>query len=53
MSKESEALGKAAGNLGRIVQKGKELAQEERRPPIPVVLPSKGPPTPTEQPPRS
>jgi hypothetical protein len=53
MSKESEALGKAAGNLGRIVQKGKELAAEERRPPTPLPPPEKAPPTPTELPPRS
>jgi hypothetical protein len=53
MSKESDALGKAAGNLGRIVQKGKELAAEERRPPTLPLVPEKAPPTPTEQPPRS
>jgi hypothetical protein len=53
MSRESDALRKAAGNLGRIVQKGKELAAEERRPPTPPPSPEKAPPTLPPQPPRS
>jgi hypothetical protein len=56
MSRESDALGKTIGNLGRVVQKGKELAQEERRPVTPPPEAPKeipirpAPPAPTSQP---
>lgn len=53
MSNEKVTLDKAVGNLGRIVQQGKELAREERRPPTPPPSTPKEQPTPTEQPPRT
>ena len=51
MSDEKVTLDKALGGLGRVIQKGKELAREERRPPSVPAQPAKVEPTPPGQPP--
>jgi len=51
MSDEKVTLDKALGGLGRVIQKGKELAREERRPPSVPAQPAKAEPTPPGQPP--